>query len=158
MVRWAKVVPKGFSFFHLCGSPLPQSENWLLYGFLRHGCISPDTSVFHVSCTHQVIPKRYPVDFVTKAVSFFALMKMTAILLVAVIFYAMRLPERFFPGTFDIFGHSHQIWHILIFISVLALLLRLTIQIYVNYLGVIDSHAFWKLENPQCRIPISQML
>ncbi|KAL3900830.1 MAG: hypothetical protein SGCHY_001052 [Lobulomycetales sp.] len=100
----------------------------------------------------------YPVDFVTKAVSFFALMKMTAILLVAVIFYAMRLPERFFPGTFDIFGHSHQIWHILIFISVLALLLRLTIQIYVNYLGVIDSHAFWKLENPQCRIPISQML
>jgi adiponectin receptor len=28
--------------------------------------------------------------------------------------YAARIPERFRPGTFDIWGHSHQIFHILV--------------------------------------------
>lgn len=28
--------------------------------------------------------------------------------------YAMRVPERFNPGKFDNFGHSHQIFHILV--------------------------------------------
>lgn len=28
--------------------------------------------------------------------------------------YAGRFPERTFPGTFDLFGHSHQIFHILV--------------------------------------------
>lgn len=25
--------------------------------------------------------------------------------------YACRIPERWFPGKFDIAGHSHQLWH-----------------------------------------------
>jgi adiponectin receptor len=25
--------------------------------------------------------------------------------------YACRVPERWLPGKFDIFGHSHQLWH-----------------------------------------------
>lgn len=25
--------------------------------------------------------------------------------------YACRIPERWFPGKFDIMGHSHQLWH-----------------------------------------------
>lgn len=28
--------------------------------------------------------------------------------------YAMRIPEKFWPGIFDIWGHSHQIFHILV--------------------------------------------
>ena len=31
--------------------------------------------------------------------------------------YMLRLPERFFPGLFDIFGSSHQIFHIFIVIA-----------------------------------------
>lgn len=31
---------------------------------------------------------------------------------VGLFFYVTRLPESLFPGRFDIFGHSHQIWHI----------------------------------------------
>ncbi|VDD85392.1 unnamed protein product [Enterobius vermicularis] len=30
-------------------------------------------------------------------------------------FYASMVPERFKPGVFDIFGSSHQWWHMLIF-------------------------------------------
>jgi hypothetical protein len=25
--------------------------------------------------------------------------------------YACRIPERWYPGKFDIMGHSHQLWH-----------------------------------------------
>ena len=28
--------------------------------------------------------------------------------------YALRVPERFFPGKFDIWGHSHQIFHVFV--------------------------------------------
>ena len=26
--------------------------------------------------------------------------------------YAQRVPERWFPGKFDLFFHSHQIFHV----------------------------------------------
>lgn len=31
--------------------------------------------------------------------------------------YAMRIPERFNPGGYDLFGHSHQIFHVLVVIA-----------------------------------------
>lgn len=34
------------------------------------------------------------------------------------IVYAIRIPERFFPGYFDIFGHSHQILHTAVIVAV----------------------------------------
>ena len=34
-----------------------------------------------------------------------------AALLVGVTAFVGRLPERLSPGTFDIWGHSHQLWH-----------------------------------------------
>lgn len=35
--------------------------------------------------------------------------------MVGFIFYALQLPEKRWPGRFDIIGHSHQIWHIFVF-------------------------------------------
>ncbi len=29
-------------------------------------------------------------------------------------FYASRFPEKYFPRRFDVFGSSHQIWHLLL--------------------------------------------
>lgn len=31
--------------------------------------------------------------------------------------YAARVPERFWPGSFDIWGHSHQIFHIMVVLA-----------------------------------------
>lgn len=31
-----------------------------------------------------------------------------------VIVYALRIPERWMPGKFDLIGHSHQLWHVLV--------------------------------------------
>jgi len=35
-----------------------------------------------------------------------------AALVAGVVFFVGRIPERFAPGRFDIWGHSHQLWHI----------------------------------------------
>ncbi|KAF1984609.1 adiponectin receptor protein 1 [Aulographum hederae CBS 113979] len=39
------------------------------------------------------------------------IVKSVAVYLVGAILYAAKIPERFFPGTFDYFGGSHNIWH-----------------------------------------------
>jgi adiponectin receptor len=31
--------------------------------------------------------------------------------IVGVLIYVSRLPERWFPGRFDLLGNSHNIWH-----------------------------------------------
>ena len=38
-------------------------------------------------------------------------------LIVAFIPFAFMVPERFSPGSFDLFGHGHQIWHLFTAIS-----------------------------------------
>merc|ERR1719343_1925711 len=37
---------------------------------------------------------------------------------IAVVFYTKYIPERFAPGKFDLVGHSHQFWHVAIYLSV----------------------------------------
>jgi len=37
--------------------------------------------------------------------------------LVGAVLYAMRIPERFWPGKFDIIGHSHQLFHVLVVVA-----------------------------------------
>lgn len=39
---------------------------------------------------------------------------------VGALFYATHFPECRFPGLFDYFGHSHQYWHVFIFIGCTA--------------------------------------
>lgn len=49
--------------------------------------------------------------------------------------YIKRIPERFKPGGFDIFGSSHQIFHCLIVVGVVT-----------HYLGCLDSY-YYRIEN-----------
>ncbi|KAI8895796.1 hemolysin-III related-domain-containing protein [Globomyces pollinis-pini] len=50
--------------------------------------------------------------------------------------YAFRIPERFFPGKFDIFFHSHQIWHFLVVTG--------SVCLYYGLVGLIK----WRLDDP----------
>ncbi|XP_066283073.1 progestin and adipoQ receptor family member 3-like [Branchiostoma lanceolatum] len=45
-----------------------------------------------------------------------------AILVFGVVVFSLKIPERWWPGLFNIWGHSHQWWHIII--VVLQLFLR----------------------------------
>ncbi|RHX98901.1 hypothetical protein DYB37_006368 [Aphanomyces astaci] len=40
------------------------------------------------------------------------LVAMGVLYLVGATIYGTRFPERYFPGHFDVWGHSHQLWHI----------------------------------------------
>lgn len=46
--------------------------------------------------------------------------------------YMARIPERFAPGMFDLFGASHQIFHILILIAA-----------FCHYISIRRAHGFW---------------
>jgi len=35
------------------------------------------------------------------------------------VIYSFKIPERFSPGKFDIYGHSHQIWHCCVLLGVI---------------------------------------
>ncbi|UYV83357.1 ADIPOR2, partial [Cordylochernes scorpioides] len=39
---------------------------------------------------------------------------MAVLYILGALLYAARIPERFFPGKFDIWFHSHQIFHVLV--------------------------------------------
>jgi len=45
---------------------------------------------------------------------------MFAMYIVGVVIYLTHIPERFFPGRFDFFLHSHQIWHVCVFLAALS--------------------------------------
>lgn len=40
--------------------------------------------------------------------------------LTGTVFYVTRVPERWKPGSFDLAGHSHQIFHIFVIFGALA--------------------------------------
>jgi adiponectin receptor len=63
---------------------------------------------------------------------------MGALYLVGALLYGYRIPERFFPGKFDIAGASHQIFHVCVFAACM-----------VHYYNVQD-HYHWRAEHAYC--------
>ncbi|KAF9347637.1 hypothetical protein BGX26_000896 [Mortierella sp. AD094] len=63
-----------------------------------------------------------------------------------VLIYGSRTPECFFPGKFDNFGASHQIFHICVLIGCT-----------VHFVGVTKAMSFWHNTDPYCAIPIDQL-
>lgn len=49
--------------------------------------------------------------------SFGWLFLMAALYLSGATIYALRVPERFFPGKFDIWFHSHQLFHVFVIVA-----------------------------------------
>ncbi|XP_078578640.1 progestin and adipoQ receptor family member 3-like [Branchiostoma floridae x Branchiostoma japonicum] len=53
-----------------------------------------------------------------------------AILLAGIVVYVMKIPERWWPGCFNFWGHSHQWWHLLLVAA--QLFWRRTIIIFMQ--------------------------
>ncbi|KAK4187426.1 HlyIII-domain-containing protein [Podospora australis] len=64
-----------------------------------------------------------------------------AIVLIGVVFYISRFPEAWRPGKFDIWGASHEIFHVLVVISAI-----------VHLYGILTAFR-WNYENPRCPNP-----
>lgn len=74
----------------------------------------------------------------------YSLQYVTAVALLyfmGVVVYVLRVPERWFPGRFDIWGHSHQIWHIFVVLGII-----------VHTFGVVRQYEWWHLNNLDCLI------
>ncbi|KAJ3022411.1 hypothetical protein HKX48_006228 [Thoreauomyces humboldtii] len=83
----------------------------------------------------------YGLPFVSKALSLWPLLIMAAQYLIGAYIYASRVPEAWFPGKFDIWGHSHQIFHCLVFTAAVT-----------HYFGVMSAYHFWHDGNPRCEL------
>jgi len=70
--------------------------------------------------------------------SFGWLCLMGALYLLGAAFYALRVPERFFPGKCDIWFHSHQIFHVLVIAAA-----------FVHYHGISEM-AIYRLSMGTC--------
>ncbi|KAI8591266.1 hemolysin-III related-domain-containing protein [Geranomyces variabilis] len=85
--------------------------------------------------------------FVRQSMSFWLLVAMGVLYIIGAFIYASRVPERLFPGRFDYWGHSHQIFHCLVVAAA-----------SVHYFGVLQSFRFWHERNPRCEIPMDDFV
>ncbi|KAJ3295781.1 hypothetical protein HK104_002341 [Borealophlyctis nickersoniae] len=88
----------------------------------------------------------YGLKFVRGSLTVEYLVVMGAMYVIGAVIYACRVPERWFPGKFDIWGHSHQIFHTLVLTAAIT-----------HYVGVMKAYHFWHTANPYCKIPLDQM-
>ncbi|KAI8898332.1 hemolysin-III related-domain-containing protein [Globomyces pollinis-pini] len=80
-------------------------------------------------------------DLAIHTISLHSMGKSAVISLVGVFIFVRRIPERYFPNQFNIFGHSHQFWHI-------CVILGITVQFF----GYLDAYQWWHLNNPTCQL------
>ncbi|KAF8924824.1 putative hemolysin-III channel protein Izh2 [Dissophora ornata] len=88
----------------------------------------------------------YGLDLAHRAISLNYMVCMGAAYVFGALLYGSRTPERLFPGKFDHFGASHQIFHVCVLIGVT-----------IHFLGVTKAMAFWHDTNHSCAIPINEM-
>ncbi|RHZ70855.1 hypothetical protein Glove_265g19 [Diversispora epigaea] len=60
--------------------------------------------------------------------------------------YGTRIPESLSPGSFDVLGSSHQIFHFFVLAATLT-----------HYYGVIQAMTFWHEQNHECQLDIEKM-
>jgi adiponectin receptor len=67
-----------------------------------------------------------------------SLVLMAVLYISGALLYAWRVPERFYPGKFDLWGHSHQIFHVLVIAAA-----------FVHYRGISEM-AVYRLTSGVC--------
>ncbi|SNX81319.1 related to IZH3 - membrane protein involved in zinc ion homeostasis [Melanopsichium pennsylvanicum] len=100
----------------MAGAILPWAE-W----FNRRGNKSVRIAVFLTMCFTALAPFSHSAfeHGLVKTLSFFSpIFPSLAFYVGGLVFYATQFPERWAPGRFDTWGHSHQLWHIGIVLAI----------------------------------------
>ncbi|KAJ3411116.1 hypothetical protein HDV05_002725 [Chytridiales sp. JEL 0842] len=110
------------------------------------------TSLFVTLGLCGVIPSAhtsiiYGWDYFTKGMSSFYIILGGVFYLVGALFYAARMPERWFPGVFDLSLQSHSIFHILVVVAALT-----------HFKGVMEAYSFWHAVDDKCEIPAGELM
>lgn len=88
----------------------PHFYRWRLFIY----CSTAFSGIFPIVHINFVIPNGAANPYVT------GLALMMMFYSVGTIVYVFKIPERFFPGRFDIWLHSHQIWHVFVLCAALV--------------------------------------
>ncbi|TPX51030.1 hypothetical protein SeMB42_g02037 [Synchytrium endobioticum] len=80
-------------------------------------------------------------DFVTEAVSLGCMAIMGLFYVLGAVLYTSRFPERYWPGKFDIWFHSHSIFHIMVIAGAVT-----------HYIGLLYMHHFWATHSHTCAL------
>lgn len=61
--------------------------------------------------------------------------------------YGSRIPESLYPGKFDIWFHSHQLFHVFVVVAAV-----------VHFVGMIKIFDYWHTQNHACALDVKQMI
>jgi adiponectin receptor len=87
------------------------------YAFLRVSCFALNALYGLLPFFAIVVTDGFSEDLVA---AFSRVLVMYACYMAGVVVYLTRVPERWKPGAFDYFAHSHQVWHVLVVLAALA--------------------------------------
>ncbi|KAJ3101581.1 hypothetical protein HDU97_001260 [Phlyctochytrium planicorne] len=107
------------------------------YRYLRTGLFISLGMAGVVPLTHSVLV--YGFEFSENSISLHYLVWMGVQYVIGAFIYASRVPERWYPGKFDIFFHSHQIFHVLVVTAAIT-----------HYFGMTKAYTFWHEHNHAC--------
>ncbi|KAF0378309.1 putative hemolysin-III channel protein Izh2 [Gigaspora margarita] len=85
----------------------------------------------------------YGLNICYNIIAFKWMLSTLLIYFVGAIIYGARVPEKLYPGSFDILGSSHQIFHMFVVLGCLC-----------NYYGLISAMSYWHKNNSDCQIDI----
>lgn len=109
---WAMITTIGAGTALVTASPKFRTPQWRSFRaamFVAMGL----SAVFPV--IHGL--RTFGVDYLNKSISLPWLVTHGVLYIVGASIYAVRIPERWAPGKFDIWGNSHQIFHVLVLIA-----------------------------------------
>ncbi|KAG0379250.1 hypothetical protein BGX24_001136 [Mortierella sp. AD032] len=93
---------------------------------------------------HGIVLYGFPMA--QRAVALNYMFCMGAAYVIGALIYGSRVPECFFPGKFDYFMASHQIFHICVLIGC-----------GIHFFGVTKAMTFWHQANHSCDIPLDDL-
>ncbi|PKY38826.1 putative hemolysin-III channel protein Izh2 [Rhizophagus irregularis] len=88
----------------------------------------------------------YGIQLCFDVISLKWLLLMGALYITGAVIYGARVPEKWYPGTFDIYGSSHQIFHFFVIAAAL-----------VHYIGIIQAMTYWHEQNHLCLYDVKKM-
>ncbi|KAJ2258069.1 hypothetical protein GGI13_000702 [Coemansia sp. RSA 455] len=96
-------------------SPHLQKPNlrWLRPVVFFSIALSGAIPVFHHIIAHGI-------DASARSIGLYYMIGMVGLYIAGTLLYAFNIPERWFPGLFDIVGNSHQLFHCLVFFAALT--------------------------------------
>jgi len=97
-----------------------------------------------VPAIHYLITEGFFIAVYEASLGWLALMGLLYV--IGAVFYAFRVPERFFPGKFDIWFQSHQIFHVLVIAAA-----------FVHFHGI-SNLAMYRLTAGECAFDDSEYI